>query len=175
MKLSKRIIGIWAPWDNKLMPLNPIQMRGGDMKIAWVSEICFIQVNENYFNDYGKNCARVKSFLSGNYAKTVTDLQTTQHMWQMTFALSKQQRIHLVIVLILYQGACLYFLPGMIQALAGFFTYFVILTENGFLPLDLLGVRIRWDDREVNDVEDSYGQQWVRSRGRSYVHTHLSV
>ncbi|MED6248840.1 Sodium/potassium-transporting ATPase subunit alpha-1, partial [Ataeniobius toweri] len=49
---------------------------------------------------------------------------------------------------------------GMIQALAGFFTYFVILAENGFHPRDLLGIRINWDDREVNDLEDSYGQQW---------------
>uniref|UniRef100_A0A8C9Y8J9 Sodium/potassium-transporting ATPase subunit alpha n=1 Tax=Sander lucioperca TaxID=283035 RepID=A0A8C9Y8J9_SANLU len=50
---------------------------------------------------------------------------------------------------------------GMIQALAGFFTYFVILAENGFLPKNLVGIRIRWDDREVNDVEDSYGQEWT--------------
>ncbi|KAK5603428.1 Sodium/potassium-transporting ATPase subunit alpha-2, partial [Crenichthys baileyi] len=50
---------------------------------------------------------------------------------------------------------------GMIQALAGFFTYFVILAENGFHPRDLLGIRISWDDREVNDLEDSYGQQWT--------------
>ncbi|KAM4728672.1 sodium/potassium-transporting ATPase subunit alpha-2 isoform 1-T1 [Anableps anableps] len=50
---------------------------------------------------------------------------------------------------------------GMIQALAGFFTYFVILTENGFHPRDLLGIRINWDDRELNDLEDSYGQQWT--------------
>lgn len=52
---------------------------------------------------------------------------------------------------------------GMIQALGGFFTYFVILAENGFLPFHLLGIRETWDDRWVNDVEDSYGQQWVRN------------
>lgn len=51
----------------------------------------------------------------------------------------------------------------MIQALAGFFTYFVILAENGFLPRNLVGIRIDWDDREVNDLEDSFGQQWVRN------------
>uniref|UniRef100_A0A672JPZ0 Sodium/potassium-transporting ATPase subunit alpha n=1 Tax=Salarias fasciatus TaxID=181472 RepID=A0A672JPZ0_SALFA len=50
---------------------------------------------------------------------------------------------------------------GMIQALGGFFTYFVILAENGFLPRDLVGIRVSWDDREVNDVLDSYGQQWT--------------
>uniref|UniRef100_A0A8D1TIB3 Sodium/potassium-transporting ATPase subunit alpha n=1 Tax=Sus scrofa TaxID=9823 RepID=A0A8D1TIB3_PIG len=50
---------------------------------------------------------------------------------------------------------------GMIQALGGFFTYFVILAENGFLPIHLLGLRVNWDDRWINDVEDSYGQQWT--------------
>ncbi|XP_056610068.1 sodium/potassium-transporting ATPase subunit alpha-1b [Triplophysa dalaica] len=50
---------------------------------------------------------------------------------------------------------------GMIQALAGFFTYFVILAENGFLPSRLLGIRVYWDDKHVNDLEDSYGQQWT--------------
>uniref|UniRef100_A0A3P9KJ67 Sodium/potassium-transporting ATPase subunit alpha n=1 Tax=Oryzias latipes TaxID=8090 RepID=A0A3P9KJ67_ORYLA len=43
----------------------------------------------------------------------------------------------------------------------GFFTYFVILAENGFLPMDLLGIRLQWDDKPVNDLEDSYGQQWT--------------
>uniref|UniRef100_A0A8C9T326 Sodium/potassium-transporting ATPase subunit alpha n=1 Tax=Scleropages formosus TaxID=113540 RepID=A0A8C9T326_SCLFO len=50
---------------------------------------------------------------------------------------------------------------GMIQALGGFFSYFVILAENGFLPSVLVGIRLRWDDRSVNDLEDSYGQQWT--------------
>ncbi|XP_003795244.1 sodium/potassium-transporting ATPase subunit alpha-4 [Otolemur garnettii] len=50
---------------------------------------------------------------------------------------------------------------GMIQAVAGFFTYFVILAENGFKPRDLLGIRLFWEDRSLNDLEDSYGQQWT--------------
>lgn len=49
----------------------------------------------------------------------------------------------------------------MMQATAGFFTYFVILAENGFLPMDLIGLRVDWDDKSNNAVEDSYGQQWV--------------
>lgn len=53
-------------------------------------------------------------------------------------------------------------LSGMIQALGGFFSYFVILAENGFLPNRLVGIRLEWDDRSLNDLEDSYGQQWVR-------------
>ena len=50
---------------------------------------------------------------------------------------------------------------GMIQASAGFFTYFVILAENGFLPSDLFGLRRAWDSQAVNDLEDSYGQEWT--------------
>ncbi|XP_046693672.1 sodium/potassium-transporting ATPase subunit alpha-1-like isoform X2 [Silurus meridionalis] len=50
---------------------------------------------------------------------------------------------------------------GMMQAAAGFFTYFVILAENGFLPSYLIGLRIGWDDKYLNDLEDSYGQQWT--------------
>uniref|UniRef100_A0A8C7FLD1 Sodium/potassium-transporting ATPase subunit alpha n=1 Tax=Oncorhynchus kisutch TaxID=8019 RepID=A0A8C7FLD1_ONCKI len=53
---------------------------------------------------------------------------------------------------------------GMMQATAGFFTYFVILAENGFLPMDLLGMRVDWDNKIMNDMEDSYGQQWTYER-----------
>merc|ERR1711874_203979 len=49
---------------------------------------------------------------------------------------------------------------GMIQASAGFFVYFVILAENGFLPSRLLGLRRPWDSLAINDLEDSYGQEW---------------
>ena len=49
-----------------------------------------------------------------------------------------------------------------VQALAGFFTYFVIMGENGFLPSTLLGLREDWDDKSAF-VEDSYGQEWVSS------------
>lgn len=50
---------------------------------------------------------------------------------------------------------------GMIQAAAGFFVYFVIMAENGFLPLKLFGIRKMWDSKAVNDLTDSYGQEWV--------------
>ena len=49
---------------------------------------------------------------------------------------------------------------GVTQATAGFFVYFVIMAENGFLPLSLFGVRNEWDSAEINDLEDSYGQEW---------------
>lgn len=50
---------------------------------------------------------------------------------------------------------------GMIQAAAGFFVYFVIMAENGFLPLHLFGIRKMWDSKAINDLTDSYGQEWV--------------
>jgi len=50
---------------------------------------------------------------------------------------------------------------GMIQASAGFFVYFVIMAENGFWPSRLLGIRRSWDSSAVNDLEDSYGQEWT--------------
>jgi len=50
---------------------------------------------------------------------------------------------------------------GMIQASAGFFVYFVIHAENGFLPWDLFGLRKSWDSLAINDLKDSYGQEWT--------------
>lgn len=50
---------------------------------------------------------------------------------------------------------------GMIQAAAGFFAYFVIMSECGFKPNYLFGLRRTWDSKAVNDLPDSYGQEWV--------------
>merc|ERR1719147_344740 len=50
---------------------------------------------------------------------------------------------------------------GMIQASAGFFVYFVILAENGFWPGRLFGIRTEWDSSQVNNLEDSFGQEWT--------------
>ncbi|NP_571762.1 sodium/potassium-transporting ATPase subunit alpha-1a.2 [Danio rerio] len=50
---------------------------------------------------------------------------------------------------------------GMIQAVAGFFTYITVMAENGFRPSYLPGLRVGWEDRSIGDLEDSYGQQWT--------------
>jgi len=50
---------------------------------------------------------------------------------------------------------------GMMQASAGFFAYFLIMGENGFLPNKLFGLRKSWDSRHLNDLTDSYGQEWT--------------
>ena len=33
--------------------------------------------------------------------------------------------------------------------------------ENGFIPSMLFGLRKPWDNRDVNDLQDYYGQEWV--------------
>ena len=50
---------------------------------------------------------------------------------------------------------------GMIQAAAGFFAYFVIMSESGFRSEFLFGLREKWDSKAINDLVDSYGQEWV--------------
>jgi len=46
-------------------------------------------------------------------------------------------------------------------ALAGFVCYVVILMQNGFLPDSLMGLRVPWDSKENQNLEDSYGQEWT--------------
>jgi len=53
------------------------------------------------------------------------------------------------------------YLYKLFQAIAGFFTYFVIMAENGFLPRKLINLRAQWDDKTNNAVEDSYGSEWT--------------
>merc|ERR1711964_795297 len=35
------------------------------------------------------------------------------------------------------------------------------MAENGFRPSLLFGIRRAWDSMAVNDLEDSYGQEWT--------------
>jgi sodium/potassium-transporting ATPase subunit alpha len=60
---------------------------------------------------------------------------------------------------------------GMIQALSGFFVYFTVMAENGFWPQRLLGLRQQWDSAAVNDLTDSYGQQWTFSQRKHLEYT----
>ncbi|CAF1033355.1 unnamed protein product [Rotaria sp. Silwood1] len=50
---------------------------------------------------------------------------------------------------------------GVIQITAGFFTWVVVMAENGFWPSRLIGIRKAWDAAAINDLEDSYGQEWT--------------
>ena len=35
------------------------------------------------------------------------------------------------------------------------------MTENGFRPTRLFGIRAEWEDKNDHGVVDSYGQEWV--------------
>jgi len=50
---------------------------------------------------------------------------------------------------------------GMMQALAGFYAYFVIMAENGFMPNMLIGIRKRWDNKSINNLQDAWGNEWT--------------
>jgi len=60
---------------------------------------------------------------------------------------------------------------GMIQASAGFFTYLVIMADNGFWPSRLLGLRKSWESKTLNDLEDSYGQEWTYNQRKTLEYT----
>ena len=51
---------------------------------------------------------------------------------------------------------------GIMQAAGAYFTYLVILAQNGFLPDFIFGLRLPWDSQGLNDLVDSFGQEWVR-------------
>ncbi|KAL3887026.1 hypothetical protein ACJMK2_026982 [Sinanodonta woodiana] len=60
---------------------------------------------------------------------------------------------------------------GMMQASAGFFVYFVILGENGFWPNRIFGVREQWDSMGIQDLQDSYGQEWTYAQRKKLEYT----
>lgn len=88
----------------------------------------------------------------------------------------------------------LYFLAfghiGIIEAVAGFFTYFMVMAEHGFFPERLigrplgyvalfqhwnvvlwLGLRKQWESPFINDLKDSYGQEWTFEERRVLEYT----
>lgn len=56
-----------------------------------------------------------------------------------------------------------YWQIGVMQAAAGFFVYAVIMMESGFWMSRLLSIRVFWESKAINDLEDSYGQEWTYS------------
>ncbi|XP_054156660.1 sodium/potassium-transporting ATPase subunit alpha-1-like isoform X2 [Oppia nitens] len=60
---------------------------------------------------------------------------------------------------------------GMIQAAAGFFTYFVVMGESGFKAKRLLNIRSKWESKAINDLTDSYGQQWTYTQRKKLEYT----
>jgi sodium/potassium-transporting ATPase subunit alpha len=60
---------------------------------------------------------------------------------------------------------------GMIAASAGFFTYVMIMAQNGFFPSRLIGISRSWDAESVNDLVDSYGQEWTYDQRKALEYT----
>lgn len=50
---------------------------------------------------------------------------------------------------------------GIIEATGAMFVYFVIMAEQGFFPGRLIGLRTEWESAGINDLQDSFGQEWV--------------
>lgn len=52
-------------------------------------------------------------------------------------------------------------LPGAIQSFAGFTDYFTAMAQEGWFPLLCVGLRPQWENHHLQDLQDSYGQEWV--------------
>ncbi|KAK2497248.1 hypothetical protein MC885_020876 [Smutsia gigantea] len=57
---------------------------------------------------------------------------------------------------------------GLMQAVGAFVVYFAVYAQEGFRPPALISLRVEWEKDYVNDLEDSYGQEWTRSQ-RTYL------
>ncbi|XP_012664948.1 potassium-transporting ATPase alpha chain 2 [Otolemur garnettii] len=55
---------------------------------------------------------------------------------------------------------------GLMQALGAFVVYFTVYAQEGFQPTSLINLRVDWEKDDVNDLEDSYGQEWTRYQRR---------
>jgi hypothetical protein len=55
-----------------------------------------------------------------------------------------------------------YGIIGLIQVDMGLVTYLLIMVENGFLPLPVFSLRKSWESKNINNLQNSYGQEWVR-------------
>ncbi|XP_058716035.1 potassium-transporting ATPase alpha chain 1 isoform X2 [Poecile atricapillus] len=68
-----------------------------------------------------------------------------------------------------------YFQIGAIQSFAGFTDYFVAMAQEGWWPLLVLGLRPRWEDAHLQDLQDSYGQEWTFAQRRYQQYTCYTV
>ncbi|XP_030399101.1 potassium-transporting ATPase alpha chain 1 [Gopherus evgoodei] len=54
-----------------------------------------------------------------------------------------------------------YFQIGAIQSFAGFTDYFTAMAQEGWFPLLCVGLRAQWENDHLQDLQDSYGQEWT--------------
>uniref|UniRef100_H3A0Q6 Sodium/potassium-transporting ATPase subunit alpha n=1 Tax=Latimeria chalumnae TaxID=7897 RepID=H3A0Q6_LATCH len=57
-----------------------------------------------------------------------------------------------------------YFQVGAIQSFAGFTDYFTAMGQEGWRPLLVIGLRPLWENTHIQDLQDSYGQEWTFSQ-----------
>ncbi|CAL8073692.1 unnamed protein product [Orchesella dallaii] len=56
----------------------------------------------------------------------------------------------------------IYTQTAMFELAAGFFSYFATMASYGFSPMKIIGVRILWNSKSVNDLQDDiFGQEWT--------------
>lgn len=73
----------------------------------------------------------------------------------------KLDHMHFTNILLFNCNIYLSIILLLVQAMAGFFSYFVTMGSFGFMPWTLIGVRTRWENKHVTGLQDSYGQEWV--------------
>ncbi|XP_026564819.1 potassium-transporting ATPase alpha chain 2 [Pseudonaja textilis] len=56
---------------------------------------------------------------------------------------------------------------GLLQTIGAFLTYFTVYAEQGWLPHSLLNIRIPWEEENLADLTDSYGQEWTFEQRRN--------
>lgn len=64
---------------------------------------------------------------------------------------------------------CAYMQAGIICTTGAYFTYCVCFAQNGFRPSMLFGLRAAWENPNLDDLQDSYGQEWVSLLMRSNI------
>jgi sodium/potassium-transporting ATPase subunit alpha len=60
---------------------------------------------------------------------------------------------------------------GILESVACYFTFFVMLGQFGFLPLRVIGIRADWENSAINNLKDSYGQEWTYAQRKALEYT----
>jgi len=64
---------------------------------------------------------------------------------------------------------------GVMESVGSFFAWFVCMSQSGFNPTTLLNLRPSWESKAINDLEDSYGQEWTYEQRLALQYTGYTV
>lgn len=95
-------------------------------------------------------CIDVLPAISLAYEEPAVDLMKLQ-----------PRNIHRDVLISQYTVSYSYGQISILEVSAAFCSYFVTMAYNGFLPLRLFYINQDWGNAAINDLEDSYGQEWV--------------